>query len=299
MTPTRRRPTPFDALVHKVESAGFLDAPAKTVAKQVRSLLSSSSAVKEAVSGTWLGHALHPLLTDVVIGSFVSATLLDVLGGDGDGRAAERLIGVGMAAYAPTALTGANDWADTEPVSDEVRRDGLVHAATNSTALALYAASLRARRRGDEGRGKALGLAGATVLMAGGYLGGHLSFVRGVGPAQTVYDAGPTDWTLAADASQLPEGRPTRVVVDETPVLLLRENDRYYAIHDRCSHRGCSLSDGEVDGDDIVCACHGSRFDKRDGSVQRGPATVPQPAFQTRVDSGRVEVRRLGTAGSL
>src|SRR3954467_5790911 len=113
MTPTRR-PTPFDALVHKIETAGVLDAPAKAVAKQVRSLTSASSAVKEAVSGTWLGHALHPLLTDVVIGSFVSATLLDLLGGDDDGRASERLIGVGIAAYGPTALTGANDWADTE-----------------------------------------------------------------------------------------------------------------------------------------------------------------------------------------
>jgi nitrite reductase/ring-hydroxylating ferredoxin subunit/uncharacterized membrane protein len=293
MTPTRRRPTPFDPLVRKVESAEFLDAPGKAVAKQVRSLLSSSSAVKEGVSGTWLGHALHPLLTDLVIGSFVSATLLDLLGGDDDGRASERLIGVGIAAYGPTALTGANDWADTEPVSDEVRRDGLVHATTNSTALALYVASLRARRRGDEGRAKLLGVAGATVLMAGGYLGGHLSFVKGVGPAQTVYDPGPTDWTPAADASQLAEGRPTRVVVDETPVLLLREADRFYAIHDRCSHRGCSLSDGTLDGDDIVCACHGSRFDKRDGSVQRGPATAPQPAFQVRVREERVEVRRL------
>src|SRR3954451_5096473 len=299
MPSTRRRPTPFDPLVRKVESAGFLDAPAKTLAKQLRSLLSSRAAVKEAVSGTWLGHALHPLLTDVVIGSFVSATLLDVLGGDDDGRASERLVGVGIAAYAPTALTGGNDWADTEPVSDSVRRAGLVHATTNSTALALYIASLRARRRGDRGRGKVLGLAGATALAAAGYLGGHLSYVKGVGPAQTVYDPGPTDWTPAADASQLAEGRPTRVVVDETPVLMLREADRFYAIHDRCSHRGCSLSDGEVDGDDIVCACHGSRFDKRDGSVQRGPATVPQPAFQTRINGERVEVRRLGSVGSL
>src|SRR3954454_11113421 len=125
MTPTRRRPTRFDPLVRKVESAGFLDAPAKAVAKQVRSLLSSSSAVKEAVSGTWLGHALHPLLTDVVIGSFVSATLLDVLGGDDDGRASERLIGVGLAAYGPTAASGVNDWADTEIADERIRRVGL------------------------------------------------------------------------------------------------------------------------------------------------------------------------------
>src|SRR4051812_1390654 len=293
MTTSRRRPTPFEPLIRRIEGAEALDGPAKPIAKRVRELL-SPRAVKEAVSGTWLGHALHPVLTDVVIGSFISATLLDVLGGDADGRASERLIGVGMAAYAPTALTGANDWADTEPVSDAVRRIGLVHAVTNATALSLYAASLAARRRGARGRGALLGAGGATALMVGGYLGGDMSFAKGVGPAETVFDPGPSDWTPAADASQLPEGRPTRVVVDDTPVLVLRDNERFYAIHDRCSHRGCSLSDGEVDGDDIVCACHGSRFDKRDGSVQRGPATVAQPAFQTRVDSGRVEVRRLG-----
>ncbi|MGI8593445.1 MAG: Rieske (2Fe-2S) protein [Solirubrobacteraceae bacterium] len=51
--------------------------------------------------------------------------------------------------------------------------------------------------------------------------------------------------------------------------------------------------DGTVEGDQIVCACHGSRFDRRDGSVQRGPATAPQPAFQVRVSDGRLEVRRL------
>src|SRR3954468_3761926 len=141
MPPTRRRPTPFDPLVRKVEPAGVLDAPAKAVAKQVRSLLSSSTTVKEAVSGTWLGHALHPLLTDVVIGSFVSATLLDVLGGDDDGTAAERLIGVGIAAYGPTALTGVVDWSDGEAVDPRVRRVGIVHASVNATALGLYAAS--------------------------------------------------------------------------------------------------------------------------------------------------------------
>jgi len=288
-----RRPTPLEPLIDKVEGAAALDPPAKAIGKRVRSTL-ASGALKDAVSGTWLGHALHPMLTDVVIGSFTSATLLDVFGdGNGDGAASERLIAIGMAAYAPTALTGANDWADAEPVDDGVRRAGLVHAALNSSALSLYAASLVARRRGARGRGVLLGLGGAAALAAAGYLGGHLTLSKGIGPDQTVFDAGPDDWTTAADASLLPEGRPTRVVVDETPVLLLREGERFYAIHDRCSHRGCSLSDGSVEGDEIVCACHGSRFDRRDGSVRSGPATAPQPAFQTRVSEGRVEVRRL------
>lgn len=287
-----RTASPLEPLVDKVEGAEVLDDVAKPLAKQVRGLL-KQGAFKDALSGTWLGHAVHPMLTDVVIGSFLGATILDILGGDDDGAASERLIGVGIAAYAPTALTGVNDWADTEPVSDGVRRAGLVHAATNGTALTLYAASLAARRRGHRTRATVLGAAGATALMAAGYLGGHLSFTRGVGPDQTVFDAGPTDWTPAADASQLPEGRPTRVVVDETPVLLLKRGERFYAIHDRCSHRGCSLSDGEIEGDSVVCGCHGSTFDLATGGVERGPATAPQPAFQTRISEGRVEVRRL------
>jgi nitrite reductase/ring-hydroxylating ferredoxin subunit len=83
------------------------------------------------------------------------------------------------------------------------------------------------------------------------------------------------------------------VVVDDTPVLLLRQGSNTFAIHDRCSHRGCSLSEGEVHADEIVCSCHGSRFSLRDGSVINGPATTAQPAFQVRESAGRLEVRRL------
>src|ERR687884_2275699 len=123
-----------------------LDSPAKAIGKAVRDSVGRGP-LKDALSGTWLGHAVHPMLTDVVIGSFTSATLLDLLGGDDDGTAAERLIAVGIAAYGPTALTGVNDWADSEPVDDAVRRVGLVHAATNSIALGLYTSSLAARRK--------------------------------------------------------------------------------------------------------------------------------------------------------
>src|SRR3712207_1190186 len=99
-------------LTDKLEELGALDAPGKAIGKQVRSIFAPGSPQKEAAAGTWLGHALHPLLTDVVIGSFMSATLLDLLGGDDD--AVQRLIGVGIAAYGPTAATGVNDWADSE-----------------------------------------------------------------------------------------------------------------------------------------------------------------------------------------
>jgi len=293
--PPSRQLTALEPVVEAIESAQVLDAPAKMLGKTVREIIPRGP-VKDALSGTWLGHAVHPMLTDIVIGSFAGASLLDLLAPDADGVASRRLIALGLVAYLPTAAAGANDWADTEVVDDTIRRAGVVHAGGNAIAATLYFASLRARRRGARGRGVALGVAGMSVLMAGGYLGGHLTLSKGVGPAQTVFDPGPTDWTPAADASQLTEGQPVRVVVDETPVLLLRQAERIFAIHDRCSHRGCSLSQGEVEGEEIVCACHGSRFDLRNGAVVGGPATSAQPSFQVRLEEGRVEVRRLQPA---
>jgi nitrite reductase/ring-hydroxylating ferredoxin subunit len=286
---TGRTASPLEPLIDAAESAAVLDAPGKAIGKQVRSLVKQP--LKDALSGTWIGHALHPLLTDVVIGTFLSTTLLDLAGGDEDGRAGARLIGIGMASYAPTALTGVTDWAATEPVSDAIRRTGLIHAASNATALAFYAGSLVARRRGHRGRARALSLVGGTALMTAGFYGGHLSFTQGVGPNQTVFDPGPGEWTAVASADDVVSGEPTRVVADDTPVMLLRQGEFFYALHDRCSHRGCSLSEGSVEDDAIVCGCHGSRFDRRDGSVLQGPATAPQPAFEVRVREGQVEVR--------
>jgi nitrite reductase/ring-hydroxylating ferredoxin subunit/uncharacterized membrane protein len=291
-SPHHRQLTPLEPLVARIEAEEALDGVGKPVGKAVRTAVSASG-LQDVLSGTWLGHAVHPMLTDVVIGSFTSASLLDLLAPAGDGSASEKLIALGLAAYLPTAAAGINDWADSEPVDAAVRRVGVVHATCNAVASLLYAASWRARRRGARGGGALLGFAGMGVLAAGGYLGGHLSLSKGVGPAQTVFDPGPTDWTRAADASVLPEGRPTRVVVDDTPVFLLRRGEQIFAIHDRCSHRGCSLSDGTLEGDQVTCACHGSRFDVRDGSIKSGPATSAQPAFQVRNSDGQVEIRRL------
>jgi nitrite reductase/ring-hydroxylating ferredoxin subunit len=278
------------AITERIESLRVLDAPGKAVGKAVRGVL-GPGALKDAISGTWLGHALHPVLTDVTIGSFTSASLLDVLGGDRDGSAAERLIAVGLAAYGPTALTGVSDWADSEVADDHVRRVGLVHAATNATAFTLFASSLHARRAGADGRGKMLGLAGLAALSAGGYLGGHMSFVKGVGPNQTAHGEVPEDWTVIASAGDLEPGNPISAVAGEIPVFVLSHGDGLHALHDWCSHRGCSLSEGDVEGEIVTCACHGSQFDMRDGTVQRGPATAPQPVYDVREHDGQIEVR--------
>jgi nitrite reductase/ring-hydroxylating ferredoxin subunit/uncharacterized membrane protein len=281
--------TPLRPVVDALEQAQALDSPAKAIGKIVRDLVPAGKP-KEALSGTWLGHAVHPPLTDVVIGSFISASLLDVLDPDST-TASERLIAVGLAAAIPTALTGAGDWADSEIADEGVRRVGIVHAGANVSALLLYAGSLAARRNGARGRGAALALAGAAVLTVSGYLGGHMSYTRGVGPNQTAFDPGPEEWTATLASAELREGEPTAVVADETPVLLIRRGERIHALHDRCSHRGCSLSEGDLEGDVLTCACHGSEFDIKDGSVLRGPATAGQPVLDAREAGGRIEVR--------
>jgi nitrite reductase/ring-hydroxylating ferredoxin subunit/uncharacterized membrane protein len=285
------RASPPHELTERLAQLDAVDPAATRLGKAVRETLPPGMP-RELLSGTWLGHSLHPLMTDAVIGTWTSALLLDLLGGDRDGTASERLIGLGIAAYLPTAVTGTVDWADTEATSAGVRRMGVVHAAANSTALAFQAASLVARRRGARRGGVLFSVAAGAALGLGGYLGGHLSYARGVGVDQTVFDAGPEEWTDAIGAADLPDGEPVVATVDETPVLLVRGADGVRAIHARCSHRGCSLGKGTLDGDVIECACHGSRFRLEDGGLERGPAFSPQPAFDARERDGRVEVRR-------
>jgi nitrite reductase/ring-hydroxylating ferredoxin subunit len=275
-------------LAQRIADVAGLDAPAKSAGKLIRGAL-SPGAVRDTLAGTWLGHAIHPALTDVVIGTWLSATLLDLTGGDA--AASRRLVGVGVLASLPTAVTGGSDWADSEVVDDGVRRVGAVHALANTAALGLQVASWAARRRGRRGRGAALSLVAAGGAATSAYLGGYLTLERGVGVDQTAFDPGPQDWAPAMAAADLPDGEPASVVVGDTPVLLVRSAGSVRALHDRCSHRGCSLAGGELDGDVIECPCHGSRFRLADGAIQRGPATVPQPAFDVRESAGRIEVR--------
>jgi nitrite reductase/ring-hydroxylating ferredoxin subunit/uncharacterized membrane protein len=287
-------PPPSKPKVHvaleRLESVGALDGPAEAVAKAVRSSLPAGG-VKDLLSGKPLGHALHPLLTDVVIGTWTSATILDLIGGAKARPAAKRLVGVGILASLPTALSGATDWADTTPKSPPVRRVGAVHAALNIGALALYGASLAARRGGRQARGAVLGLAGAGVLGASGHLGGHLSYVRGVGVLETAFADPITDWTPACLEAEVREGEPFVATVSGQDVLLVRQNGSIHALADRCNHRGGPLHKGALEEGCVTCPWHASRFRLQDGSVERGPATSPQPTYDVRVAGDRVEIR--------
>ena len=132
--------------------------------------------LRKVLSGEWLGHALHPVLTDAVVGAWMSAAILDLFGGEASEESSQLLTAIGITAAMPTALSGVSDWLDE---GERVQRLGLVHALTNVLALALQCASLLVRRRGSRSLGIALGLGGLAALLAGTYLGGHLSYVLG------------------------------------------------------------------------------------------------------------------------
>ena len=138
--------------------------------------------------GEWLGHAVHPMLTDVAVGTWTSASLLDLLGGPDSSAAAQRLVGAGLLAAGPTAWTG---WAEWSAAGSRDKRVGLVHAVTNGVAIGMYAASWLARRRGRHARGARLALAGAAVSGAGAYLGGHLVEARKVASRHPSYEDAP------------------------------------------------------------------------------------------------------------
>lgn len=172
----------------RLEDATALDGPVESVRPKIEAAFGTGRRAG-FLRGDWLGHALHPMLTDLVIGSWTSASLLDAIGGDESTLAARRLIGVGLLAAGPTAWTG---WAEWTTTGRREQRVGLVHAASNGLAVGIYAASWVARRRGRHGTGTGLALAGAAVSGVGAYLGGHLAAARKVGSHHPAYAGAPS-----------------------------------------------------------------------------------------------------------
>jgi nitrite reductase/ring-hydroxylating ferredoxin subunit/uncharacterized membrane protein len=283
-----------ESIAVQIEQLERLDRVGKPLQDAARGFFAQKSQLKDLVSGTWLGHPVHPPLTDAVIGTWTSALFLDLLGGDQTEEAADRLVAIGILAAIPTAATGLSDWAELD---DGNRRLGTVHAAGNTTALMLHALSWLARRRGDRRLGVALSATGYGLATCSAVLGGHLSFGKGVGVNQTAFEAGPGEWTAVYDEAALVDGRLTRAEANGVGVLLVRCSGRIHALVDRCSHRGCSLHEGQLTDSTIECPCHGSTF-RLDGSLVKGPATASQPAFEVRTREGRVEIRTPAASSS-
>jgi nitrite reductase/ring-hydroxylating ferredoxin subunit/uncharacterized membrane protein len=274
----------------QVEQIHSLDQVAAPLARAVERAAPDGSPVNAALSGTDLGHPLHPPLTDVVIGAWTGAVALDWIGGKGGGPAADWLVALGVLSALPTAAAGLNDWATLE---GPTRRLGLVHGTTNVVATGLFGTSWLARKAGRRVVGRLLALAGYGTVSVGGFLGGHLSFRRGVGVDHTAFLEVPEDWTAVVDEASVKELEPLLVKSGGVEIVLVRERGSLYALLERCAHQGGPLHEGRIEDGCIVCPWHSSRYRLSDGVAVSGPTAHPQPSVQVRVRDGKVEVRRL------
>ncbi|HYB49218.1 MAG TPA: Rieske 2Fe-2S domain-containing protein [Streptosporangiaceae bacterium] len=242
--------------------------------------------------GRWIGHPLHPALSDLPIGLWTGALVLDVVDSSappGPGiDAAGMLNAVGILAASATAVTGLADWTVSD---DQDRRVGLFHGLLNTAALGLQCAALGTRLAGHRGPARALGAAGLTVTAAAAYLGGHLVFTKGVMVSRVAWATGPRRWTRALPEADVPDDSPTAVEVEGRQVMLYRRHGSLYALDNICSHAGGLLSRGAIADLSVTCPLHGSRFGLADGCVARGPANQPQPVLPTRIRNGWIEVR--------
>ncbi len=286
----------WEHVVSAVTRPPWVDSLATTVQELVGRAYEAAGPVGQPVQnflhGTWLGHPLHPLLTDVPIGAWTMALTFDLFDAVAGRRelaaGADLAVGVGVLGALGAATAGLTDWYKLSTGRD--KRVGMVHALLNTSALTLYATSLALRRGGLRPLGRALAFAGFGVITAGAYLGGHLVYDMRIGVDHVPEDQEPPKYDAALPAEELGDGEMCRVEVDGTPVLLARDNGVVYALADTCSHLGCSLSKGELVDGSVRCPCHGSRFALEDGRVLDGPSVFWQPVYRVRLKDGQIEV---------
>jgi 3-phenylpropionate/trans-cinnamate dioxygenase ferredoxin component len=97
-------------------------------------------------------------------------------------------------------------------------------------------------------------------------------------------------FTRACAVSDVASGAAIAVTVDGTDLAVVRDGDDWYAVTDECSHAAIPLSEGDVEGCEIECWLHGSRFDLRTGKPSGPPATEPVPVYPVRVEGEDVLV---------
>ena len=276
----------------RIENFNRIDTVANPLAHTVHESLEQVEPLKTFLNGSWLGHPLHPVLTDIPVGAWTAAMVLDASAGTrGDAgyeRATETAIAVGLAGAAGAAITGLTDWSDTD---GGTRRLGLVHGLVNLTATSFYVASLLARRRGQQAAGRSYSAVGYVLMLAGAYLGGGLVFKEQIGVNRAANVELPDAFTRVTRFDDLVESQPTAAQFNDTPIVVVRRGSEAFALVARCAHAGGPLAEGKVEGNTITCPWHGSTYDIATGEVVTGPSAYAQPCLQTRVVDGWVEVR--------
>ena len=98
------------------------------------------------------------------------------------------------------------------------------------------------------------------------------------------------EYVHAAKVGELSPGELKLVEAGDRSVVLLNVEGNIYAIDNECTHTGCDLADGELEGNILECICHGSKFDVLTGAVVNPPAKEPVPTYAVRIDGDDVLV---------
>ena len=272
---------------------GFGDWLARVVAAVYRPFGRPGKWFQDFLNGSWLGHPTHPVIVDVVLGGAAVVVVFDVaslLGASGFDQAAGVAVAVIVLSGLAAIGTGLTDFKDT--ASGDERNVAVLHGLTNAIATLAYLASFVLRVGDVADIGRWFSLAGAAILVAGGYIGGHLVFKYGYMVNANAFARGSRarEYAPVIATAEVPDDTPTRATVGSTTLVVVRRGDLVYALKATCSHAGGPLDKGTLDGDSIVCPWHGSTFRLSDGSVRHGPATTRQVTYDARISDGQVEV---------
>jgi nitrite reductase/ring-hydroxylating ferredoxin subunit/uncharacterized membrane protein len=282
-----------ETVIETIERQDWLDTIGEQLQKAIAGTFQAGGGVgrrvRDILHGTWFGHPLHPPLTDVPLGAWTTALVLDSAAGSGKAaaRAADTAIGIGIVGALGAAVTGLTDWHHT---SGADRRVGLGHALLNTAALALYVTSLALRRRGARNLGRGLSTLGFVLAAGAGYIGGTLVYGKRIGVDHSPRPDPWTDFVAVMPENDL-QASPCRAEARGIGLVLVRQGDQIHALADRCAHLGGPLSEGSVEDGAIRCPWHGSLFALADGRVLEGPSTFPQACFEVRVRFGQIEAR--------
>ncbi|MFJ2028347.1 Rieske (2Fe-2S) protein [Streptosporangium sp. NPDC087985] len=279
-------------LAGRIERSSRMDRPIRLAALAVRRRIKPGW-LRDLLHGVPTGKPLHPPLVTVSLGCWVATAVLDL--SHADPRAARAVLTTGIVVAAPSVATGLTDWS---VLHQGQQRVGFVHALANLTAFSLYAGSLALRLSGDERRGRLLSFAALGAAGLGGQLGGHLAhrLAAGANHAESVAHLVPLGWHDLCQLKDLPDGRPVAKRLGYIDLFVLRVGEEVIVLADGCSHLAGPLHQGRLISDEgtacVVCPWHGSTFRLSDGTVAHGPATAPQPYFETRVrGDGVLQVR--------
>lgn len=283
--------TPLENIL---EQQHWLDPAAGAVHSAVGKVVKSRKELeplKDFLHGKWLGHPLHPALTDVPTGSWTITFITDlaeIFGNKSLSKVGDTALTIGLSGALASAVSGLVDWYET---NGEARRIGLVHGVLNFTGVALYSASLALRLSGKRRLARILSMLTYLGVNVSAYLGGELVVRYGIGVDHTAWPLPPEQYVEVMDIADLREGEPKVAMAGEVPVLLVLEDMKVYAIGATCCHQGGPLEEGKYENGEVTCPWHGSMFNVKEGKVLRGPAVFDQPHYDVRIRKGKIEVK--------